>query len=399
MPNYRYTALAENGSQVAGESAASSIEELRQELAAQGLLVQRIDEQRRLLGLKRARRIGPEDFLLFNQEFTALLRAGLTVPEALRLSADRPEQPALAGVLKRVEEDVRRGAQTSEACARHPDVFDNLYIATLKTGEKTGNLPAVLNKYQETLRHRVAMQKKVSQALAYPLFLLVTLGVILAVLFAFVLPRFVAIYTDFGAQLPLATRVLIAIVHYFPIILPGLIGLGAFGWYGRRRYLATEEGRLRVDRFKERLPFFGEIYRQAAVAQITRTLSALLSGGVSLVEAMRITQDSLTNRARARQLAEAATQVTQGRSLAQAMRATALVPGNAIKMIEVGEASGGLDNMLGEIALFYEESLAHTLARLMALIEPVLMLLMGIFVGGTIIVMYLPIFYIVDVIK
>jgi type IV pilus assembly protein PilC len=154
-----------------------------------------------------------------------------------------------------------------------------------------------------------------------------------------------------------------------------------------------------MDHFKERIPLLGNIYRYSGVAQIARSLSSLLSGGTSLVEAMRITQASTAHRAQAARLSTAIAQVTEGKSLAQAMQSTGLLPRSAIKMVEVGEATGGLDAMLGEVATFYEESLEHTLSRIMILIEPILMLLMGVLVGGTIIVMYLPIFYIVDVIK
>jgi len=399
MPTYRYTALAESGTLVTGESVAVSEEALRQQLEGEGLLAQRIRKRRVIPGFRRAHRVKPDEFLLFNQEFTALLRAGLTVPEALRLASDRPDQPVLAGVLRHVDEEVRRGTPPSEACARHPDVFDGLYVAALKTGEKTGNLVVVLQKYQEALRQRVTLRKKVAQAMAYPLFLLITLGIILAVLFAFVLPRFVAIYSDFGAELPVATQLLIKIVHGLPYIVSVIAVLGLLGWQASRNYLRSDSGREWVDGIKERLPFVGAIYRQASVAEIARTISSLLAGGVPLVEAMRITQGSIANRVRARMLAAAVTDVTHGRSLAQAVRTTQLMPGNAVKMIEVGEASGGLGEMLSEIATFNEEALSHLLARLMTLIEPVLMLLMGILVGGTIIVMYLPIFSIVSVIK
>jgi type IV pilus assembly protein PilC len=399
MPVYRYTAMTENGSRVRGEGVAMSPQQLQAELTGQGLLVQSVRPQRFLPFSGRGRRVRPDEFLLFNQEMIALLRAGLTVPEALRLAADRPDQPVLASALHRVEDDVRQGVPFSEACARHPALFEGLYLAALRTGEKTGNFATILAKYQEALRHRVALHKKVSQALAYPLFLLITLGVILAVLFVFVLPRFVAIYADFGAQLPFPTRVLMTIVDHLPVFAGVAAALGVAGVAGWRRLMAREATRLRVDDMKTRLPVVGPVYRLAGIAQIARTLSALLAGGVPLVEAMRMTKDSLANCAHAAALGAAARQVTEGASLTQALRASALMPGNALKMIEVGEASGTLDQMLAEVAGFYEDHLSHVLARMMSLIEPVMMLLMGILVGGTIIVMYLPVFHIADVIK
>jgi len=400
MPLYYYTALSKNGALVTGEIAAASEQEVRQALTGEGLLAQNV-RKRRGGGLRlfQRRPVRPENFLLFNQEFLALVRAGLTVPEALALAADRPESPGFGQILGRVLEDVRGGALFSEACARHPDVFDGLYLAALRTGEKSGDLVNVLARYQDYLRHRVALHKKVSQALAYPAFLLLALGVIMAVLFVFVMPRFVAMYSGFDAALPWPTRVLIGVVENLPWIAPLAAGLGAGAWFGWRYWTATEQGRLLVDRMKERLPYWGAISRVVAAAQLARSLSTLLAGGTPLVEALRTAHGSIPNRAYGARLGRATQRVIEGGSLAQAAREAQLMPQTAIKMIEVGEASGSLDAMLAEVARFYEEALENRLARAMALIEPLLMLLMGLLIGGIIIVMYLPIFHMADIIK
>lgn len=399
MPVYTYTALAENGTRIQGEESALSEQVLREDLARRGFMAQELRLKRTSLGLPSRQRIKPEAFLLLNQEFTALLRAGLTIPEALGLAADRPDSPQLSKVLHHVEESVRGGLSLSEACALHSDVFDGLYLAALRTGEKTGSLPQVLAKYQVNLRHRVELMRKVGHALAYPAFLLITLLVILAVLFIFVLPRFVALYADFGAQLPAPTRALIGLVEVMPYVAPLLVLLGFGGWMFWQRLLRDEAMRIRIDAYKERTPLLGRIYQHTASAQLARTLGTLLSGGTTLVEAMQITAESLPNRFRAKLLNEVRRQVMEGVSLASAMAATKILTSTAIKMIEVGEAGGGLEDMLTEVAIFHEEALSNSLTRMMSLIEPILMLLMGVFVGGIIIVMYLPIFYIVDVVK
>jgi type IV pilus assembly protein PilC len=399
MPVYIYTGLAENGTRIQGEESALSEQVLREDLARRGLMVQELRLKRAGLVLSRGKRIKPENFLLLNQEFTALLRAGLNIPEALKLAADRPDSPQLSQVLRHVEEAVRGGASLSEACAQHGDVFDGLYLAALKTGEKTGALPQVLAKYQVNLRHRVEIMRKVGHALAYPAFLLITLLVILTVLFVFVLPRFVALYADFGAQLPAPTRALISLVEAMPYVAPLLALLIVGGWVFWQRMLRDEVMRIRIDALKEQIPLLGGIYRHTGSAQLARTLETLLSGGTTLVEAMQITAESLPNRYRAELLKEVRRQVMEGVSLAAAMAATKILNATAIKMIEVGEAGGGLEDMLTEVAVFHEEALSNSLTRMMSLIEPILMLLMGVFVGGIIIVMYLPIFYIVDVVK
>lgn len=397
MPLYAYVAIAENGVTVSGERVAPSESVLRDELGGRGLLVQRVRARRRA-GLG-ARRVRPEEFALFNQEFTALLRAGLTVPDALALASNRGDSPALGKVLARVHEDVREGVALSQACARHPEAFDGLYLAALRTGEKTGDFAVVLKRYQEHLRHRVALRKKISQALAYPLFLLIALAVILVVLFTFVMPSFISMYADVGASLPLPTRVLLGMVEQLPLVLPALAGVALLAVWGWRTWLSTDEGRRQRDRLRERLPYVGELARTAIAAQLARALATLLAGGTPLVEALRTAAGSVSNRLYLDRLEQATQRVTEGTSLAQAVRETALLPAMAARMIEVGEASGGLDAMLGEVAQFYEELLDTRLARVMTLIEPLLMLLMGVLVGGIIIVMYLPVFHMADVIK
>jgi type IV pilus assembly protein PilC len=399
MPVYTYTALAENGTRIQGEESALSELALREDLARRGMMAQELRLKRDGLGLPGRQRIKPEAFLLLNQEFTALLRAGLTIPEALRLAAERPDSPQLSRVLRHVEEQVRGGMSLSEACALHGDVFDGLYLAALRTGEKTGALHQVLAKYQVNLRHRVELMRKVGHALAYPVFLLIALAVILAVLFAFVLPRFVTLYSDFGAQLPAPTRALIGLVNAMPYAVPLAVLAGAAGWVLWKKSLQDQAMRIRIDALKERIPLLGGIFRHTASAQLARTLGTLLAGGTTLVEAMQITAESIPNRYRAELLKEVRRQVMEGVSLASAMAATRVLPATAVKMVEVGEAGGGLEDMLSEVAVFHEEALSNSLTRMMALIEPILMLLMGVFVGGIIIVMYLPIFYIVDVIK
>ena len=398
MPLYAYVALAENGAYLTGESVAASEQALRTELSERGLLIQKVRAKNAAWGLRR-RRISPEDFALFNQEFMALVRAGLTLPDALALARERPDCPALGGILGRVHEDVHGGMAFSEACARHPEAFDRLFLAAARTGEKTGDLAAVLARYQDYLKHRVALRKKVGQALAYPSVLLVVLVVILAVLFAFVMPRFVAMYADLGAALPYPTRVLLAIVEHIYVTLPAVLAAAALAVWGWRRWLAVESGRRQAAQVLERLPYFGPLGHIVVAAQLSRSVSTLLAGGTPLVEALRTAAGALTNQLYLDRLERATQRVTEGASLAEAVRSSALLPPMAARMIEVGEASGGLDTMLAEVAQFYEEALDRRLARVMALIEPLLMLLMGLLIGGIIIVMYLPVCHMADIVK
>ncbi len=399
MPQYRYTALAQNGVQVAGERAAVSVQALELELQEQGLYAQRIRPKPGFPGLVRRHAVRPGEFLLFVQELTALMRAGLPLPEVLELAADRPSSPALGQVLTLVLRDIRAGLSFSSACAAHADTFDALFLAAVRTGETTGELPAVLARYQEFLRRRVMLRKKVSQALAYPVFLLLILLAILGLLFAFVMPRFAAMYANFNASLPAPTQWLLAVVQYFPwIAMTALILTGGL-WTAWRLYVTRPAGRLAVDAWTLRVPLLGASLRTQVIVNFARNLSTLLAGGTPLLEGLRIVQASFPNRAAAARVRQVAQGVEQGESLAFAVQAAGLLPETAVKMIRVGEAGGGLDGMLSEVAHYYEEILDTQLARLMALVEPVLVLFMGLLIGGIIIVMYLPIFNLAEVIR
>jgi len=398
MPVFTYEALEENGSPRTGEESAESEPELRAELARRGLIVERVRARRAALPWMRDR-VGTEEFALFNQEFVALVRAGLTVPDVLNLISDRPDSPVLARVLKSVLADVRNGMPLSAACEKHPRIFERLYIAALRTSEKTGDLVNVLVRHQDHLRHRVAIRKKIRQALTYPTFLLIALVIILAVLFLFVMPRFVAMYADLGADLPMPTRVLMGIVKHLYVVVPLVVAASALIAVLWRRWVATPSGRRSVDVAWSRLPYIGDLIRVVSTAQMARTLATLLAGGTPLVEALRTAAGSTGNSVVLEQLERTTQQVTDGGGLAQAVRATNLMPPMAARMIEVGEASGGLDAMLGEVARFHEELLDTKLTRVMSLIEPLLMLLIGVIIGGIIIVMYLPVFHVADIIK
>ena len=395
MPVFVYSALTEKGLIRHGEAMALSADALRQDLEKTGLLVKQIKKKR----LAIRGRVSAEALLQFNQEFSALVRAGLSIPEALKLLQDQPDSPRLTLALARVLDEVRQGVMLSQAFSLYPEVFDPVFITAVMTAEKTGNLSLALDKYQGYLRQKVELRRKISQAMVYPLFLLVVLFIILGILFVFVLPRFVALYTDFGGKLPLPTQVLVSIVSH----LHWYIALAATGalllWSSWRHWSSTETNRARRDSMLERTPLVGQIFSYSAVAQLGRMLESMLAGGTPLVEALRVTIPSTSNRAMADRLRHTMDSVISGNSLTYAVEQTGLMPKAAIKLIQVGEATGKLDTMLGEVAIFYEERLATLLARVMTLIEPILMLLMGFIIGGIVIVMYLPIFYIVEVIK
>ncbi|MGH7740317.1 MAG: type II secretion system F family protein, partial [bacterium] len=278
MPTYIYKALSVDGKELIREATAPDEMELRQELEGRGVLVRSVRVKRGVFFSIRGQSVKPSDLLQANQEMITLLKAGLTVPEALDMAADQPESPAFSAILRRVLENVKTGDTLSAACAKYRHVFDGLYLASLKTGERTGNLAMPLARYQNYLRQRVALSNKVSQAMVYPIFLVFVLAMVLGLLFTFVMPRFTALYTDFNTELPLPTRILMDFVHHLPVIALLSFGVLLAVWGIFKGWTATGPGALSRDRALRTFPFIKDFVNPFLAAQLARTLATLLSG-------------------------------------------------------------------------------------------------------------------------
>jgi type II secretory pathway component PulF len=399
MPNYIYHALAPGGRELTQEATAPNEEALRDLLESRGLLVRGMRQKRVFaLGLG-GQRVKAREFQQANQEFVTLLQAGVTIPEALELVADRPESPVLGPVLRRVWEDVRQGTQLSAACAKYPSIFNGLYLSSLKTGEKSGDLAKPLSRYLEYLAQKIVLQDKISQAMVYPVFLLLVLVGVLGILFTFVLPRFVALYADFNTALPFPTRILMALVSHLPMVVVAMASVGLAVWLGFKGWASSRSGRLWLDGAQLRLPLIKDFTEPFLVSQMTRTLSTLLAGGTTLTEALTVTQESLPNAAFALRFKKIVARVFEGESLSKSLADEEMIPWSAIKMIKVGEAAGQLETMLQVVARSFEGTLEHRIQRALTLVEPIFILLAGLLIGTVIVVMYLPILRLSDVVK
>lgn len=398
MPQFIYSARTSSGSLITREAVASSAEDLSARLRAEGLFV--VDLRAASSGMRTWRKsVGQGDIAAFVDEFGSLLRAGLPVSESLSIAAERPDSRTLENILKRVHVDVQEGVGLSEAFAKHGDVFDRFFVTLVRIGEQSGNLLAGLQQYGEHLGHRIAMRRRLSQALAYPSFLLLALLVILAVLFLFVLPRFTEMYADFGADLPRPTLALVWVVDHIIVLAPVGITALALVVTAWRRAGRSEPGRILRDRFIGGVPWVGGIRAMHDQVSLARTLASLLAGGVPLSESLGVVRGSVSDSRLREKLSEVADDVSRGESLASALRSYQVLPEAALRMVAVGEATGGLAEMLSQIARHQDDKLRDRLARSMALVEPLLMLVMGVLVGVVIIVMYLPVFHLADVIR
>ena len=375
--------------------AASSLEEARQKLADRGLYIYSVESRggrlTSLLLRPTTRQIGGTDFLILNQQFNTLIKAGLPILRALDLLADRATSPKLRPVISNVRDMVREGRSLSEAVAE-AGVFSKVYSTAILAGEKSGNLPGVLDYYIAYQRVSTGVRKKILATLVYPVLLISVAIIIVTYLVTAVIPKFALLYRDLNVELPGPTRLLIALTVDYRWVFLGAVLLFAATAAGVFLWSRTEEGGTAFDRFKFHLPVIGDTLLKFQVAQFSRTLSTLLTGGTPLVAGLQTAADAITGRLLRSSVSQATRMVREGESLHGALAAMAVMPALALDMIEVGESSGALAPMLTSVAEFYEEEVNLRLSALVSLIEPLLLIFMGVLVAFILISLYLPIF-------
>jgi type IV pilus assembly protein PilC len=374
---------------------ASSLEEARQKLVDRGLYVYSVESRGgRLAALvrqKSGREIGGSEFLILNQQFNTLIKAGLPILKALDLLATRASSPKLRPVISQVRDRVREGKSLSEAVTE-AGVFSKVYSTAILAGEKSGNLPGVLDYYIAYQRVSTGVRKKILASLAYPALLICVAMIIVTYLITVVIPKFALLYRDMNVELPAPTRLLIAITVDYRYAVLGAVALMAVTVAGIFLWSRSEKGGAAFDRFKFRLPVIGDTLLKFQVAQFSRTLSTLLTGGTPLVAGLQTASDAITSKLLRSTVDQATQMVREGESLHGALGSKGIVPELALDMIEVGESSGALAPMLNSVAEFYEEEVNLRLTALVSLIEPLLLVFMGLLVAFILISLYLPIF-------
>lgn len=373
---------------------AQTEQELRDRYAQLGFLVYSVkarSDGASLVSLGRARKINLEKFLIFNQQFVTLVRAGLPILKALDLLADRLTDPKLGRYVKGVREDVRNGALLSDAF-RKQGVFPPMYVTSVMAGEKSGALAEVLDRYITYQKLSLSVRKKILVSLLYPSILIFLVICLIVFLVTYVVPNFAQLYNSMEAQLPLITQILIAVGTTARTYV--LAGFGALvaAIVLFRLWSRGEAARETLDRLKLRTPLAGEIWVKFQVAQFGRVLSTLLTGGIPLVQALETAAESLGSSLLRKVIGKAQRMVREGQPLSGSLTATGLFPGLAIDMIEVGESTGALPQMLASVAEFYEEDVNTRMTAALSLIEPAIMLFMGCFVAFVLVALYLPIF-------
>ena len=374
---------------------ATSLEEARQKLVERGLYVYSVESRGgRLAGLlrqKSGRQIGGSEFVILNQQFNTLIKAGLPILKSLDLLASRATAPKLRPVIGQIRDRVREGKSLSEAVAE-AGVFSKVYSTAILAGEKSGNLPGVLDYYIAYQRVSTGVRKKILASLVYPTLLISVAVVIVTYLVTAVIPKFALLYKDLNVELPGPTRLLIALTVDYRFVFLGVVASLAVAAAGIFLWSRTEEGGATFDRFKFRLPLIGDTLLKFQVAQFSRTLSTLLTGGTPLVAGLQTASDAITSKLLRSTVSRSTQMVREGESLHGALASSGTVPELALDMIEVGESSGALAPMLNSVAEFYEEEVNLRLTALVSLIEPILLIFMGLLVAFILISLYLPIF-------
>jgi type IV pilus assembly protein PilC len=398
---FRCRLASANGQIVEGVYAADTEARLRHEFEEKGLYVLSLQPRHAVAGisfhLPQRSSINVREFLVFNQELATLLKAGMPLVQSLDLLKRRVTAPAFKAVLTDIHEKVRSGTALSDAFGAHGDLFSRVYVASLLAGERSGNLDAVLRRYVEYTKIISTLKRKIVSAMAYPAILILLALVLVSIIVLKVIPAFTDFYASFGADLPLITRIIVGASEFIRtqfILILAAIGAAVFAVLG---WIRRPGQKARFDHLVLRVPLVGDVAQKFATTQMARTLATLLGGGLPLVNALDIAANSVGNQYMAQQLGVVSARVREGESFAAALEARGVFPDVAVKMAEVGESTGALQDMLNTVADFYDEEIATNMERFITLVEPVLLVIIGIVLAGVLLALYMPLFQLTSV--
>jgi type IV pilus assembly protein PilC len=399
MPTFAYAGRTRAGESVSGERVADTMDAARAALRREQIMVTQITPAKAKAEAVAAKKVGKtgkkvsaKNLAVFTRQFSVMIDAGLPLVQCLDILGTQEEDKNFAAVILQTRTDVESGASLADAMRKHPKTFDPLFTNMIAAGEAGGILDTILKRLATYIEKAVKLAGQVKSAMIYPVAVIFIAGGVVGVILWKVIPTFAALFSGLGADLPLPTRVVIAmsdnLVRYFPLL---LVGGGAIV-YSFRRYYATDNGRRVVDAAMLKAPVLGNILRKIAVARFCRTLSTLISSGVPILDGLEITARTAGN-----SIVEDAVMVTRksierGETISAPLKETGVFPAMVTQMIGVGEATGALDTMLAKIADFYEEEVDTAVAGLLTLLEPIMIAILGIVVGGIVIAMYMPIF-------
>jgi type IV pilus assembly protein PilC len=393
MPMFEYTARSQTGQIQKGQMDVASKDDVTAYLRKNRLIMVSVREAPKQIKLSLGgTRIKTRDIVIFTRQFATMINAGLPLVQSLNILASQTENKALADVTRAVVYDVESGNTLADAFSKHPKAFTPLYVNMVAAGEAGGILDTILLRLATFLEKNDALVRKVKGAMVYPGVIITVACVAIAVLLIFVIPTFQSMFASANLELPLPTRIVIGmsnfLIHFWWAILLGIGGIV----FGVRSYYGTPAGRLQIDAAMLKAPVLGDVLRKSAVSRFTRTLGTLVSSGVSILEGLEITAKTAGNMVVHNAVMESRQSIAGGETIAAPLEKSKVFPPMVISMIAVGEQTGGLDEMLSKIADFYDEEVDVAVSALLSLMEPAMIVILGVIVGGMVIAMYLPIF-------
>jgi type IV pilus assembly protein PilC len=383
----------QRGARMQGELSARTELVARAELRRQGIRVVKIRKKPLALFSARQKKITTKDIAIFSRQLATMLSSGVPLVQAFEIVGRGHENPSMQDLLLKIKSDIEGGIPLAEALGRHPLYFDALFCNLVQAGEQAGVLETLLHKIAEYKEKTESIKAKIKKALTYPAAVIVVAVVVTAILLIFVVPQFEELFKGFGADLPAFTRMVVDLSKFVQEWWYVVLGLTiAVVYVLIQLKKRSEKFNQMIDRMALRVPVVGEIIHKAAIARFARTLATMSTAGVPLVEALESVSGATGNFVYANAVLQMREDVSSGSQLQQCMRQTALFPNMVVQMVAIGEEAGSLDNMLAKVADFYEEEVDNAVDSLSSLIEPMIMAILGVVVGGLVIAMYLPIF-------
>jgi type IV pilus assembly protein PilC len=405
MPtSYAYKVRDREGKMAAGSMEAESEEAVVSRLRQLGYAPISIEAEK-VAGLKAevklpgAGRVKLKDLAVFSRQFATMINSGLSLLRALTILGEQTSNRRLGEVIIQVRAEVEKGTSLSAAMARHPKVFNRLYVSMVRAGEIGGFLDQVLVKVAETFEKEVELRGKIRSAMTYPVVVFTMVIGIVAAMLIFIVPTFESLYESLGGTLPLPTRMLMnasnILRRFFPLVVLGMVVLT----FLFRRWKASQKGRYQWDKFKLKVKVFGPLFHKTALSRFSRTLSTLIRSGVPILQALEIVGETVNNQVISRAVRDVQDSVREGESLATPLSKHAAFPAMVVQMMAVGEETGALDTMLSKVADFYDQEVEAAVASLTSMIEPILIAVMGAAVGGMVIALYMPLFNIINLVQ
>lgn len=393
MSTFIWTGKTRQGILQKGELVANSREDVIGLLRKENILVTSVEQKAKEFKLPGfGGKVTEKDIVIFTRQFATMIDAGLPLVQCLEILASQSENKVLAKTVGEVRADVEGGATYADALRKHPKVFDELYVNMVAAGETGGILDTILNRLAKHIEKTMKLKKQIKSAMVYPTTIMGVAGIVIMVLMVWVIPIFAKMFIDFGGTLPALTQLVIGTSHFMQRNVLFIVG-GVFlsGWLFKW-YYGTPGGRVNIDRISLKLPVIGDLIRKAAVAKFTRTLGTLISSGVPILEGLGIVAKTSGNKVIEQALVNARQSISEGKTIADPLGKEKVFPAMVVQMIAVGETTGALDAMLSKIADFYDDEVDAAVAALTSLLEPMLMVFLGVTIGTIVIAMYLPIF-------